>query len=197
MALARALINQPRVLLLDEPLGALDLKLREEMQIELKSLQRRLGITFVFVTHDQGEALSMSDRVAVFNAGGSSRSPRPRELYTRPAHRLRGALRWRRQRGSKARWRSGSRGAPQPFAVRPENVVCCAVTSRAAGPMSAEGAVLDVQYHGATSRWQVRSTMARCSATALGDRGRRRIRCRASACAWWAAAHRAARWPRR
>jgi putative spermidine/putrescine transport system ATP-binding protein len=69
VALARALINQPRVLLLDEPLGALDLKLREEMQAELKGLQQRLGITFVFVTHDQGEALSMADRVAVFSRG--------------------------------------------------------------------------------------------------------------------------------
>ena len=69
VALARALINQPKVLLLDEPLGALDLKLREEMQIELRNLQRRLGITFIYVTHDQGEALSMSDRVAVFNHG--------------------------------------------------------------------------------------------------------------------------------
>jgi putative spermidine/putrescine transport system ATP-binding protein len=69
VALARALVNQPRVLLLDEPLGALDLKLREQMQVELKALQRRLGITFIYVTHDQGEALSMSDRVAVFNDG--------------------------------------------------------------------------------------------------------------------------------
>src|SRR5262245_55921339 len=69
VALARALINKPKVLLLDEPLGALDLKLREEMQVELRNLQRRLGITFIYVTHDQGEALSMSDRVAVFNSG--------------------------------------------------------------------------------------------------------------------------------
>ncbi|TIX53511.1 MAG: ATP-binding cassette domain-containing protein, partial [Mesorhizobium sp.] len=69
VALARALVNQPKVLLLDEPLGALDLKLRENMQEELKSLQKALGITFVFVTHDQGEALSMADRVAVFNDG--------------------------------------------------------------------------------------------------------------------------------
>ncbi|MDH4652983.1 ATP-binding cassette domain-containing protein, partial [Pseudomonas sp. BN606] len=69
VALARALVNRPRVLLLDEPLGALDLKLREQMQSELKKLQRQLGITFIFVTHDQGEALSMSDRVAVFNKG--------------------------------------------------------------------------------------------------------------------------------
>ncbi|MGF7443413.1 ABC transporter ATP-binding protein, partial [Klebsiella michiganensis] len=69
VAIARALVNQPRVLLLDEPLGALDLKLREQMQLELKKLQQALGITFIFVTHDQGEALSMSDRVAVFNNG--------------------------------------------------------------------------------------------------------------------------------
>ncbi len=69
VALARALVNEPKVLLLDEPLGALDLKLREQMQVELKALQRNLGITFVFVTHDQGEALSMADRVAIFNEG--------------------------------------------------------------------------------------------------------------------------------
>ena len=69
VALARALVNRPRVLLLDEPLGALDLKLREEMQVELKAIQREVGITFVFVTHDQEEALTMSDRIAVFNGG--------------------------------------------------------------------------------------------------------------------------------
>ena len=84
VALARALINQPKVLLLDEPLGALDLKLREEMQAELKGLQQRLGITFVFVTHDQGEALSMADRVAVFSQGRIEQLDTPRELYTRP-----------------------------------------------------------------------------------------------------------------
>jgi putative spermidine/putrescine transport system ATP-binding protein len=84
VALARALINHPKVLLLDEPLGALDLKLREEMQIELKSLQKKLGITFVYVTHDQGEALSMADRVAVFNRGRIDQLGAPRELYARP-----------------------------------------------------------------------------------------------------------------
>ena len=84
MALARALINRPKVLLLDEPLGALDLKLREEMQAELKGLQQRLGITFVFVTHDQGEALSMADRVAVFSEGRIEQLDTPRELYNRP-----------------------------------------------------------------------------------------------------------------
>ena len=84
VALARALVNKPKVLLLDEPLGALDLKLREQMQVELKGLQRQLGITFVFVTHDQGEALSMADRVAVFNEGRIQQIGRPQDIYDRP-----------------------------------------------------------------------------------------------------------------
>ncbi|MCP4384350.1 MAG: ABC transporter ATP-binding protein [Hyphomicrobiales bacterium] len=84
VALARALINQPKVLLLDEPLGALDLKLREQMQEELKGLQRKLGITFVFVTHDQGEALSMADRVAVFKDGKIMQVGSPDEVYSKP-----------------------------------------------------------------------------------------------------------------
>ncbi|MBS0565252.1 MAG: ABC transporter ATP-binding protein [Proteobacteria bacterium] len=88
VALARALVNEPRVLLLDEPLGALDLKLREAMQDELKNLQQRLGITFVFVTHDQGEALSMADRVAVFNQGRIVQVGPPAEIYERPATRF-------------------------------------------------------------------------------------------------------------
>jgi putative spermidine/putrescine transport system ATP-binding protein len=88
VALARALVNQPRVLLLDEPLGALDLKLREQMQDELKALQRRLGITFVFVTHDQGEALSMADRVAVFDHGRVAQVGTPADIYERPATRF-------------------------------------------------------------------------------------------------------------
>ncbi|WP_377274548.1 ABC transporter ATP-binding protein [Rhizobium sp. R86522] len=88
VALARALVNKPKVLLLDEPLGALDLKLREQMQEELKSLQRSLGITFVFVTHDQGEALSMADRVAVFNDGKIVQAGTPYEIYNRPRTRF-------------------------------------------------------------------------------------------------------------
>jgi putative spermidine/putrescine transport system ATP-binding protein len=88
VALARALINEPRVLLLDEPLGALDLKLREQMQAELKALQRRLGITFLFVTHDQHEALSMSDRVGVMNHGRLEQLGTPREIYDAPATRF-------------------------------------------------------------------------------------------------------------
>ena len=88
VALARALVNEPKVLLLDEPLGALDLKLREQMQGELKTLQRKLGITFVFVTHDQGEALSMADRVAIFNNGKIVQLGTPQEIYERPATRF-------------------------------------------------------------------------------------------------------------
>jgi putative spermidine/putrescine transport system ATP-binding protein len=84
VALARALVNEPKVLLLDEPLGALDLKLREQMQVELKSLQKKLGITFVFVTHDQGEALSMANRVAIFNDGKIVQVGSPEDVYERP-----------------------------------------------------------------------------------------------------------------
>jgi putative spermidine/putrescine transport system ATP-binding protein len=85
VALARALVNRPRVLLLDEPLGALDLRLREEMQIELKSIQQEVGITFIYVTHDQGEALTMSDRLAVFSQGRIEQIGTPTEVYEHPA----------------------------------------------------------------------------------------------------------------
>ena len=85
VALARALVNRPKVLLLDEPLGALDLKLREEMQLELKSIQQEVGITFIYVTHDQQEALTMSDRMAVFNRGRIEQVGSPAEVYERPA----------------------------------------------------------------------------------------------------------------
>jgi putative spermidine/putrescine transport system ATP-binding protein len=86
VALARAIVNHPRVLLLDEPLGALDLKLRQEMQIELKRIQERVGITFVYVTHDQEEALTMSDRIAVFSGGRIEQIGSPTEVYERPAN---------------------------------------------------------------------------------------------------------------
>jgi putative spermidine/putrescine transport system ATP-binding protein len=156
VALARALINQPKVLLLDEPLGALDLKLREEMQIELRNLQRRLGITFIYVTHDQGEALSMSDRVAVFNSGRIEQMASARELYTRPrtpfvARFVGGA---NVAEGEVARRLAGS---AQAFAVRTESVQLFSPGDAVpSGFVSAEGTVLDVQFHGATSRWQVK-----------------------------------------
>jgi len=88
VALARALVNEPEVLLLDEPLGALDLRLRRQLQIELHALQRRLGITFILVTHDQEEALAMSDRIAVMNAGRIEQLGDSRELYERPRNRF-------------------------------------------------------------------------------------------------------------
>ena len=86
MALARSIVNRPRVLLLDEPLGALDLKLREQMQVELKQIQGEVGITFVYVTHDQEEALTMSDRIAVFNEGRIEQVGTPAEVYETPAN---------------------------------------------------------------------------------------------------------------
>ena len=156
VALARALINQPKVLLLDEPLGALDLKLREEMQIELKGLQRRLGITFVYVTHDQGEALSMADRVAVFNKGKIEQLAAPRELYTRPgtafvARFVGGA------NVADAALAQSIAGAAQPFAIRAENIVVIPEAAAAAATgISTAGVVVAVQYHGAASRWQVK-----------------------------------------
>lgn len=88
IALARALVNKPEVLLLDEPLGALDLKLRKEMQLELKTLQREVGITFIYVTHDQEEALTMSDRIAVMSRGKALQIGKPEEIYERPANKF-------------------------------------------------------------------------------------------------------------
>ena len=110
VALARALVNEPKVLLLDEPLGALDLKLREQMQVELKTLQRNLGITFVFVTHDQGEALSMADRVAIFNDGKHRSGRRAGRHLRAPAHPLRRRFRRLIQRAA-ARIRGPDRAA--------------------------------------------------------------------------------------
>ncbi len=101
VALARALVNSPKVLLLDEPLGALDLKLREQMQVELKGIQREVGITFIFVTHDQQEALTMSDRIAVFNAGRIEQVGPPAEVYERPQSEF--VARFRRHLQSAAR----------------------------------------------------------------------------------------------
>ena len=169
VSLARALINQPRVLLLDEPLGALDLKLREEMQIELKNLQRRLGITFVFVTHDQGEALSMADRVAVFNHGRIEQLDTPRALYTRPATafvaRFVGSANV--VTGELAQRLSGR---AESFAVRAEKIRLRALASAANGDtMSCIGDVADVQYHGAMSRWQVRLETGEVFAAALQE----------------------------
>src|SRR4029434_3215192 len=88
VALARALVKRPKVLLLDEPLGALDIRLRTQMQLELKRIQREVGTTFIYVTHDQGEAMTMSDQIAVMNLGRIERIGSPQEIYDRPATRF-------------------------------------------------------------------------------------------------------------
>ena len=147
MALARSIVNRPRVLLLDEPLGALDLKLREQMQIELKQIQGEVGITFVYVTHDQEEALTMSDRIAVFNegrieqvgpAGRGLRAPRP--IASSPAS----------SGVSNELERDGRR-----FTVRPEKVRLLADGDAADGLHTEAGKVSDVSYAGMITRYIV------------------------------------------
>src|SRR3954452_23500975 len=148
VALARALVNWPKVLLLDEPLGALDLKLRREMQIELKQIQREVGITFVFVTHDQEEALTLSDRIAVFDGGRMQQVGTPVELYERPAtpftagfvgtsNLLTGAL------AQRLVGRSGS------FGIRPEKIRLSSTGEPAPDHTSVRGVVREVVYLGA------------------------------------------------
>jgi putative spermidine/putrescine transport system ATP-binding protein len=154
VALARALINRPRVLLLDEPLGALDLKLREEMQVELKNLQRRLHITFIFVTHDQGEALSMADRIAVFNCGRIEQLDTPRQLYARPATEFVARFVGSANIVSAALAQRLQAGAAT-FSIRPEHVQLVSAAHGCDGHISCSGRLLDVQYHGARSRWHV------------------------------------------
>ncbi|MBA2953400.1 ABC transporter ATP-binding protein [Nocardioides sp. CGMCC 1.13656] len=149
VALARALVNRPKVLLLDEPLGALDLKLRREMQIELKAIQREVGITFVFVTHDQEEALTMSDRIAVFNEGRIEQLAAPVELYERPASAFVAGFVGTSNliAGEAARQVVGQEGA---FVIRPEKV---RLEAAAPAPSSevcvAPGVVREVVYLGA------------------------------------------------
>ena len=151
VALARALVNRPRVLLLDEPLGALDLKLREQMQGELKSLQRKLGITFVYVTHDQSEALSMSDRVAVFNHGRIEQVDTPRNLYMRPTTVFVANFVGTSNvlSGDQA---SKLAGSARPFSLRPEHIRLAREAVTDADSVCVGGRVEDVQYHGASSR---------------------------------------------
>jgi putative spermidine/putrescine transport system ATP-binding protein len=155
VALARALINRPRVLLLDEPLGALDLQLREQMQVELKALQRRLGITFLYVTHDQGEALSMSDRLAVFNHGRVEQIGTPAGIYEHPATAFVAGFVGVSNvlEGDVARRLTGSAHA---FTVRPEKVrLVDANDAGGDGTLVATGAVEAVQYQGAATRYTV------------------------------------------
>jgi putative spermidine/putrescine transport system ATP-binding protein len=155
VALGRALILKPRVLLLDEPLGALDLKLRQQMQVELKGIQQQVGITFIYVTHDQEEALTMSDRIAVFNRGRIEQMGTPADLYEHPAttfvagfvgvsNLLSGPI------------AQAVTGSPDTFSIRPEKIRLLedeeAVPDHSFG---AEGTVRDVIYLGMYTRYLV------------------------------------------
>ena len=152
VALARALINEPKVLLLDEPLGALDLKLREQMQIELKTLQRKLGITFIFVTHDQHEALSMSDRIGVFNKGRLEQIASPDDLYNRPATRFVADFVGTANILPAAAGASSSQGAA--FMIRPEKIrLLTDLSVDSAAPVGIKGRIQEVQFFG--SFWRV------------------------------------------
>ena len=151
VALARALVNRPSVLLLDEPLGALDLKLRQQMQIELKELQREVGITFIFVTHDQEEALTMSDRIVVFDKGKIQQLDKPSVIYERPTNEFVAGFVGISNliSGSAAQAILGKSGT---FTVRPEKIL---VGKASSGMRSAEGLIKEVEYLGPSTRFLV------------------------------------------
>jgi putative spermidine/putrescine transport system ATP-binding protein len=174
VALARAIVNRPQVLLLDEPLGALDLKLRQEMQVELKRIQQEVGITFVYVTHDQEEALTMSDRLAVFNAGRIEQVGAPAEVYERPANEFIAGF----VGVSNVLERGGRR-----FTVRPEKVRILEEGGDDAGLHTETGVVRQVSYAGMVTRYfvaleaggelqVVRQNLDTTSEQALSERGR-------------------------
>src|SRR6202140_2619946 len=152
IALARALVNRPKLLLLDEPLSALDANLRRQMQVELKSLQREVGITFIFVTHDQEEAMVMSDRIALLRAGELEQVASPREIYNRPAtaytaqfightNLLSGEVKDGVARCQSLSWRTGLRDGPGLFSLRPENM-CLAPSTGSGSKVGFRGTIL-------------------------------------------------------
>jgi putative spermidine/putrescine transport system ATP-binding protein len=146
VALARAIVNHPRVLLLDEPLGALDLKLREQMQVELKSIQSAVGITFIYVTHDQEEALTMSDRIAVFHDGRIEQIGSPTEIYEKPDNAFVAGF----VGVSNLLERDGRR-----FTVRPEKIFLVENGAAPKGLHVEEGTIRDVSYAGMVTRYIV------------------------------------------
>jgi spermidine/putrescine ABC transporter ATP-binding subunit len=161
VALARALVNRPRLLLLDEPLSALDANLRRQMQVELKSLQREVGISFIFVTHDQEEAMVMSDRIALLRSGELEQVATPREIYGRPAtayaaqfightNLLKAAVREGVVRCGPLTWRAALPEGPALFSLRPENVRLATGNPATAGAVRARGKVRHQAFHGAT-----------------------------------------------
>ncbi len=158
VALARALVNRPKLLLLDEPLSALDANLRRQMQVELKSLQREVGIAFVFVTHDQEEAMVMSNRIALLRSGELEQVATPREIYSRPAtayvaqfightNLLRADVRSGIARCGLLSWPSSMPDGPALFSLRPEQI---RIGSGSPGSVSIRGRVLHRAFHGAT-----------------------------------------------
>ena len=152
VALARALVGRPRVLLLDEPLGALDLKLREQMQVELKAIQREVGITFVIVTHDQDEALTLCDRLAVFNDGRIEQIGKARDVYENPVNRFVADFVGTSNvlDGDAAEALVGRRGL---FAVRPERIAVLPTgTAATPGSRTVDATVAEVIYAGPTTR---------------------------------------------
>jgi ABC-type Fe3+/spermidine/putrescine transport system ATPase subunit len=159
VALARALVNRPKLLLLDEPLSALDANLRRQMQIELKALQREVGIAFVFITHDQDEAMVMSDRIALLKGGHLEQIATPREIYNHPATSYvaqfighTNLLRGNAQRGvarcGSLTWTADVADGPAAFSVRPENVRLASNASD--GAVKFAGKILHQAFHGAT-----------------------------------------------
>jgi putative spermidine/putrescine transport system ATP-binding protein len=146
VALARAIVNRPRVLLLDEPLGALDLKLREQMQSELKTIQAEVGITFVYVTHDQDEALTMSNRIAVFNDGRIEQVSPPVELYEQPATEFVAGF----VGVSNLLERDGSR-----FTIRPEKIQLLDASTAPNGLRTERGRIAEIAYAGMVTRYTV------------------------------------------
>src|SRR4249919_2088243 len=175
VALARAIVNEPRVLLLDEPLGALDLKLREEMQVELKAIQDEVGITFIYVTHDQEEALTMSNRIAVFNDGAVEQVGEPTAIYERPDNAFVAGF----VGVSNLLERDGER-----FTVRPEKISIVENGKAPEGLHVEEGTIKDVSYAGMITRYIVdleaggelqivRQNLETSSADAQAKRGRK------------------------
>jgi putative spermidine/putrescine transport system ATP-binding protein len=146
VALARAIVNRPKVLLLDEPLGALDLKLREQMQVELKAIQGEVGITFVYVTHDQDEALTMSDRIAVFSEGRIEQVSPPVELYEHPANPFVAGF----VGVSNLIEREG-----RTLTIRPEKIELLTAGAPAEGLHGEPGRITEVAYAGAVTRYTV------------------------------------------
>lgn len=160
IALARALVNRPRLLLLDEPLSALDANLRRQMQVELKSLQREVGISFIFVTHDQEEAMVMSDRIALLRSGELEQVATPREIYGRPAtayaaqfightNLLKGEVRASVVRSGSLTWPAQLPDGPALFSLRPENIRLAGSVATD-GNVRVRGRVLHQAFHGAT-----------------------------------------------